>query len=274
MRPSKPACHHAPRPDAAACVAQVGILSIARDIAQGMAYLHALNVCHGDLKCENVLLCFAEGVGSSVAPDGSGPAVPFHAKVADFGLSKTFGEASTHMSTATVGTVTHMPPELLLTGQLRPSSDVYSFGVICEWRTWLRLRRGQGGHGGHGLPSAACRCPGRTFALGWSIRVQHRCIDDCRVTLTVVAAALSRGAAVQVCNLQHAPDACPPCLHAACSVAAGHGRHAVRGHAVRGDRVQGGRGRHAARVPGKRAAPLRRTRRGMLGHRPCCTAYL
>ena len=35
---------------------QAEILGIARDIAAGMAYLHARNVCHGDLKCENVLL--------------------------------------------------------------------------------------------------------------------------------------------------------------------------------------------------------------------------
>lgn len=50
--------------------------------------------------------------------------------MADFGLSRTFGDGATHMSTATLGTVTHMPPELLLTGQLRPSADVYSFGII------------------------------------------------------------------------------------------------------------------------------------------------
>ncbi|EFJ42347.1 hypothetical protein VOLCADRAFT_97629 [Volvox carteri f. nagariensis] len=51
-------------------------------------------------------------------------------QVADFGLSKVFNEASTHLSTATVGTVTHMCPVLLQTGQMRPSSDVFSFGII------------------------------------------------------------------------------------------------------------------------------------------------
>ena len=25
-----------------------------------------------------------------------------------------------------------MPPELLLTGRIKPSCDVYSFGIICE----------------------------------------------------------------------------------------------------------------------------------------------
>ena len=31
-------------------------------------------------------------------------------QVADFGLSRVLTETTTHMSTATVGTVTHMPP--------------------------------------------------------------------------------------------------------------------------------------------------------------------
>lgn len=33
------------------------------------------------------------------------------------------------------GTITHMPPELLTTGELRPAADVFSFGVLseCAW---------------------------------------------------------------------------------------------------------------------------------------------
>ena len=29
---------------------QEEVLSVARDIAVGMAYLHSMNICHGDLK--------------------------------------------------------------------------------------------------------------------------------------------------------------------------------------------------------------------------------
>ncbi|GFH21144.1 protein kinase domain-containing protein, partial [Haematococcus lacustris] len=94
------------------------LLQVALGVAQGMAYLHSLSITHGDLKTENVLL----------TTDSNGNTV---AKVGDFGLSRAMGDnCPTHLSTATVGTVTHMPPELLSEGRLRPSCDVYSFGII------------------------------------------------------------------------------------------------------------------------------------------------
>lgn len=101
---------------------QINMLFVAlraRDIAQGMAYLHALNVCHGDLKCENVLL----------AQDPQDP-MGCQAKVADFGLSRAIAAGRSHLSTQTYGTVTHMSPELLLKGRLGPKVDVYSFGIM------------------------------------------------------------------------------------------------------------------------------------------------
>lgn len=109
------------------CIASLaGILDIAQGVAQGMAYMHSLSICHGDLKCENVLLSKdGDMVGMSVVT----------AKVGDFGLSRAIGDVSSHLSTATVGTVTHMPPELLLSGRLRPSCDVYSFGIML-WQLY------------------------------------------------------------------------------------------------------------------------------------------
>ncbi|GIM09632.1 hypothetical protein Vretimale_13478 [Volvox reticuliferus] len=56
--------------------------------------------------------------------------LPYAVKVADFGLSRCLKEGQTHHSTKTVGTVTHMPPELLRSGKLTLSGDVYSFGII------------------------------------------------------------------------------------------------------------------------------------------------
>ena len=49
-------------------------------------------------------------------------------QVADFGLSRQ--AASTTVDTDTYGTVTHMPPELLMEGKLTKSADVYAFGVL------------------------------------------------------------------------------------------------------------------------------------------------
>uniref|UniRef100_A0A7S0WYY2 Protein kinase domain-containing protein n=1 Tax=Chlamydomonas leiostraca TaxID=1034604 RepID=A0A7S0WYY2_9CHLO len=110
------------------CIASMrSILTIAQGVARGMAYMHSLQICHGDLKCENVLL-------SNCSMDPSAAT----AKVGDFGLSRAMGDgngAASHLSTATVGTVTHMPPELLLSGRLRPSCDVYSFGIML-WQLY------------------------------------------------------------------------------------------------------------------------------------------
>ena len=49
-------------------------------------------------------------------------------QVADFGLSRL--ASSTTVDTDTYGTVTHMPPELLMEGKLTKSADVYAFGVL------------------------------------------------------------------------------------------------------------------------------------------------
>jgi serine/threonine protein kinase len=62
---------------ALASLLQVRLLRRAADVAAGVSYLHSRNVCHGDLKCENVLL-------RSEAQDPDG----WLAKVADFGLSR------------------------------------------------------------------------------------------------------------------------------------------------------------------------------------------
>eukprot|EP00877_Chromochloris_zofingiensis_P009686 jgi/Chrzof1/4971/Cz15g06230.t1 len=90
-----------------------------RDIAAAMAYLHSCNIIHCDLKTPNVLLAT-----DADAPYGQ------TAKVTDFGLSRALQIGQTHRSTRTLGTVTHMAPELLRSGKLSAAADVYSFGIM------------------------------------------------------------------------------------------------------------------------------------------------
>ncbi|DBB02594.1 hypothetical protein WJX82_002554 [Trebouxia sp. C0006] len=102
------------------------IRATALEIAAALAYLHGLNLLHGDLTGGNILLS-----SSNVNERG------FCAKVADFGLSRTVG--SEPIDVNTYGTVTHMPPELLTTGKLSKSVDVYAFGVLL-WEMYTGQR--------------------------------------------------------------------------------------------------------------------------------------
>jgi serine/threonine protein kinase len=72
----RPTITHLPKPPLLH-LPQESVLLRARDVASGMTYLHSRQVCHGDLKCENVLV-----KSDPSDPDG------LVAKVADFGLSR------------------------------------------------------------------------------------------------------------------------------------------------------------------------------------------
>ncbi|XP_058009318.1 LEAF RUST 10 DISEASE-RESISTANCE LOCUS RECEPTOR-LIKE PROTEIN KINASE-like 1.3 isoform X2 [Hevea brasiliensis] len=88
-------------------------LSIAIETADALAYLHASDVIHRDVKTNNILLNNN-----------------FQVKVADFGLSRLFPNDVTHVSTAPQGTPGYVDPEYYQCYQLTDKSDVYSFGVV------------------------------------------------------------------------------------------------------------------------------------------------
>ncbi|KAL1188209.1 LEAF RUST 10 DISEASE-RESISTANCE LOCUS RECEPTOR-LIKE PROTEIN KINASE-like 1.1 [Cardamine amara subsp. amara] len=88
-------------------------MSIAIETANALAYLHASNIIHRDVKTTNILL------------DGN-----FGVKVADFGLSRLHPSDITHVSTAPQGTPGYVDPDYHRCYHLTDKSDVYSFGVV------------------------------------------------------------------------------------------------------------------------------------------------
>ncbi|KAL0545916.1 hypothetical protein IC582_015813 [Cucumis melo] len=92
-------------------------MQVAVNSAQGLEYLHhgcKPPIVHRDVKSANILLTER-----------------FQAKIADFGLSKSFPtESRTHMTTVVAGTNGYLDPEYYATGWLTEKSDVYGFGVL------------------------------------------------------------------------------------------------------------------------------------------------
>lgn len=102
--------------------------SICIDVGLALAYMHGRQIIHGDLTSNNVLL-----TSRIYAKKG------FICKVSDFGLSRILEDDNENITTDQLGTVTHMPPELLRLGQskLSVSADVYAFGVLM-WEVYMR----------------------------------------------------------------------------------------------------------------------------------------
>ncbi|XP_009600760.1 LEAF RUST 10 DISEASE-RESISTANCEUS RECEPTOR-LIKE PROTEIN KINASE-like 1.1 isoform X1 [Nicotiana tomentosiformis] len=88
-------------------------MNIAIETAGALAYLHASDVIHCDVKTNNILL------------DHN-----FSVKVADFGISRLFPNDVSHISTAPRGTPGYIDPKYHECYQLTSKSDVYSFGVV------------------------------------------------------------------------------------------------------------------------------------------------
>ncbi|CAN8241345.1 unnamed protein product [Cochlearia groenlandica] len=108
-------------------------IHIALGASRGLVYLHENcnpKIIHRDVKAANILL------------DET-----FEAIVGDFGLAKLLDQRDSHVTTAVRGTIGHIAPEYLSTGQSSEKTDVFGFGIlILELVTGHRKMIDQG-HG-------------------------------------------------------------------------------------------------------------------------------
>ncbi|KAJ7111279.1 kinase-like domain-containing protein [Mycena epipterygia] len=95
------------------------------ETAQGLEYLHSMNIVHGDLRGTNIL----------ISDD-------FHACISDFGLAVSLSDADTTIGSSNssrAGSVGWFAPELIDPTTFgcdrfprAPASDVYAFACVCQ----------------------------------------------------------------------------------------------------------------------------------------------
>ena len=88
-------------------------LEIALQVCHGLEFAHARSIVHRDLKPGNVWLT-AAGV----------------AKIGDFGLAVSMDRSRLTQAGMMVGTVSYMPPEQAMGGDVTQRSDLYSLGAM------------------------------------------------------------------------------------------------------------------------------------------------
>ena len=94
-------------------------ISLSKDVASGLAYIHSRQIIHRDLCVDNVLLTLSQPVPV--------------AKISDFGMSRLVDPSQmTHSLTAVGHRMGYMPPEAirLEDEEYDHSLDVFSMGVI------------------------------------------------------------------------------------------------------------------------------------------------
>jgi serine/threonine protein kinase len=106
---------------------------IIKGICDGLLFLHRIPIIHMDLKPQNILL------DNNMTP-----------KIADFGLSRLFGQEQTRANTQNVvGSYGYIAPEYLYRGEISTQSDIYSLGLLI-----IETTTGEQNNPQHNEPSA------------------------------------------------------------------------------------------------------------------------
>jgi serine/threonine protein kinase len=142
--------------------------------ARGLLYLHEQcdpKIIHRDVKAANVLL------------DEHHEAV-----VGDFGLAKLLDHGDSHVTTAVRGTVGHIAPEYLSTGQSSEKTDVFGFGILLlelvTGQRALELGKGSGAMHNHkgGVMLDWVRISSLSLSLSLSLPLSASCSSECKRT--------------------------------------------------------------------------------------------
>lgn len=128
------------------------ILQVAKDVSQGVSYLHQRNIIHGDLTAKNILLRATDD-----------PPHNMIAKICDFGLSVKLRPADSQLTNCKVGTPLYMAPEVGKYGILSKKADVYSFGIVL-WEMYRRSLKSSIWGNCNGVMEFPIKCP-LSFAL-------------------------------------------------------------------------------------------------------------
>jgi len=96
-------------------------VSVARQVAAGLAAAHAQGIVHRDIKPANIMLENTSGADAKAAGDSL-----IRVKITDFGIAKAQGSSSLTGAQETVGTPEYMSPEQISGDPLDHRSDLYS----------------------------------------------------------------------------------------------------------------------------------------------------